>query len=217
MQDAASLGHPARRLAEDLLGEPHDVQRFTMHLARAERKQRHLIEEGAREWSGSALLPKLRLHLALDAHNVELCPVALGAEPASRRFALAPHREASGLPNLGRWSIVGAGLREGGLEVSFLTLGDFLAERGVDRLHFVEADIEGGELDLRRGARHDRRPSADLDDGAPRHRWRRARASRGDPTPLCARPLHGRASARSRGRTSPALPARAATCRRSSI
>jgi FkbM family methyltransferase len=165
-----------------------------------------------------ALLPKLRRRLALEARNVELYRVALGAAAASRRFEPAPHREASGLPNLGQWSLVGEGLREGGFEVSFLTIEDFVAERGVDRLHFVEADIEGGELDLLPGAR------ATVDSHRPL--WMRSSAppiatswsaSRRSDASLRAPATRSRASSRSRGRTSPARPARTATCRRSSM
>jgi hypothetical protein len=54
MQDAASPGQLARRLAEELLEEPHDVQGLTMYLARGEHSQRRLIEEGVHEWAESA-------------------------------------------------------------------------------------------------------------------------------------------------------------------
>jgi FkbM family methyltransferase len=100
-----------------------------------------------------ALLPKLRRHVDLNAGNIEICPLALGAAEASRRFDFSPLSERSGLPNFGGWSIVGDGSPAGAFDVSFVTLDAFVASRSIERVHFVKADIEGGELELLRGAR----------------------------------------------------------------
>lgn len=98
------------------------------------------------------LLGKLRRHAELNARNIEICPVALSAGDALRRFNFAPELEGGGLPNFGGWSLLGAGLASDGLEIRFTTLDALVAERKVERVRFVKADIEGGELELLQGA-----------------------------------------------------------------
>ena len=94
---------------------------------------------------------KLRANLKFNGcANVTVEEMALGAEPGSADFYMY-------LGHQGSWS----GLRKGAedvevearvITVPVVTLDSYLAERGVKRVDVMKVDVEGGELNVLRGA-----------------------------------------------------------------
>lgn len=98
------------------------------------------------------LREQLFRHIEVNRTSIEVSPMALGAEEGTRRFTFDPTKGEGRVPNFGAWSLLGEGEPDGNTEVRFTTLDAFVAERGIKRLNFIKADIEGGELDMLRGA-----------------------------------------------------------------
>jgi FkbM family methyltransferase len=86
--------------------------------------------------------------------NVEVLPLALGAEPRIERLSIP--LKASGAVGFGLSHIGAPETRWPGIATELVaqtTIDDLAAALALDRLDFIKADIEGGELRMLDGAR----------------------------------------------------------------